>query len=455
MKAPPLKLALLAALVLVLLLPVARVTSLVRERQARGAEVRREIASSWGEAQALIGPVLTVPIRLGPIPAKEGPIYRRDLLHLLPEDLRWQGTLAPHELYRGIFEVIVYEGSLRAEGSFRLPRATDLPDGVFAVDWDQAALALGLSDSRGIQERLALRWAGSPLAFLPGTGDAGFLEQGVHAPLPALAPAGDAIPFLLEVDLRGTESLSLAPLGQLTRVDLASTWPDPSFGGAFLPDRRRIGEDGFAASWAVPWFGRSFPQQWRRGEHLDEEVRRTLLGAAFGVSLARPANGYLQTERSVKYAALFLVLTFTTCFLFELLSPVRLHPLQYLLVGAALCLFYLLLLALSEHFGFAAAYLAASFAIVTLVAGYARSVLASRRRAAVLGACLSALYGYLFALLRAQDYALILGTIGLFAALAAVMFLTRRLDWYTLRFAGEEPQRPPPPSAPAAAVPRL
>jgi inner membrane protein len=204
--------------------------------------------------------------------------------------------------------------------------------------------------------------------------------------------------------------------------------------GAPLPRQRRVGPREFTATWEVPYFGRGFAQQWRSGETAAAELRRALPGAAFGVSLARPADPYQQTERAVKYAVLFIGLTFTTVFLLELLSPVRLHAVHYLLVGFALCLFYLLLLALAEHLGLGLAYLLAAGATAGLVTLYARAVLAGWSRAAVLGAALAGLYAWLYTLLRAEDYALLLGAGGLFAVLALVMFLTRRLDWGTLRF---------------------
>ena len=246
------------------------------------------------------------------------------------------------------------------------------------------------------------------------------------------------MPFSFELALRGSGDLRFQPAGMETRVELESPWPAPGFTGAFLPGERRIGETGFTASWKVPYYGRDYPQVWR-----DTDVEASALErSAFKVSLVLPANAYQQTERSVKYAALFIALTFATFFLLELLSPARLHAVQYLLVGFALCLFYVLLLALAEHLGFAPAYAVAAAATVGLIAAYCRSILGGLRWAGVMLACLTALYGYLFVVLRLEDYALLLGALGLFAVLALVMRLTRDLDWFTLQFHSREPPTP-------------
>ncbi|HXT20739.1 MAG TPA: cell envelope integrity protein CreD, partial [Thermoanaerobaculia bacterium] len=246
---------------------------------------------------------------------------------------------------------------------------------------------------------------------------------------------GNRIPFSLTLAVRGSEALHLLPLGDETTAELSSSWPHPSFAGAPLPRTRTADSThGFTASWSVPYFGRMYPQRWR-GDQIDAAMLGAQLeDSKFGVTLLRPADPYQQTERAVKYAVLFILLTFTTVFVLELLSPVRLHPMQYLLVGAALCLFYLLLLALAEHLGMGRAYAVATAATVSLVTLYTRAVLAGWARAVAVGAVLAGLYGWLYTVLRAEDYALLLGALGLFATLAVVMFLTRRLDWATLRF---------------------
>jgi inner membrane protein len=422
-----LKLVVLGGLGLVLLIPVAQLLGLVRERRERQEEVRRELAALWGGEQTVGAVVVAVPLKSSGA--------AREWLCFLPAEVRWQGTLQPESRRRGIFEVTLYEAKLTATGWFRRPDPSLLGVAAERVDWDAAVAVLAVSDPRGLSGRPVLRWQGRERTVLPGVGPVAGARGGVQAPLGAGALAAEQIPFGVDLVLRGSEQLRVLPLGELTHAELAARWADPGFVGAPLPTSRQVGADGFRAIWDVPYYGRGFAQQWRSGEVQPERFwEDPTTGGAFGVSLVRPANPYQQTERAVKYAVLFIALTFTTVFLLELLSPVRLHPIHYLLVGFALCLFYLLLLALAEHLGLGAAYAIAAGAVVALVTLYARSVLAGRGRAAVLGAALASLYGWLYTLLRAEDYSLLLGACGLFAVLAAVMFLTRRLDWATLRY---------------------
>ncbi len=450
------KLSMLALLVLLLLIPVARVTGLVRERMSRQQEVAWEIAATWGGAQALLGPIVAVPYtvteervtveesgrRTAESTVQRTETFTRDrVLYALPSEVEWQARIEPEIRSRGLFEVVVYEARLAVAGAFARPALVDSAH--TRVHWERAVLFLGVPDVRGLQRRARLAWGGREFDFLPGTGGGvELLPTGVHAPLPAewgAAAPGERVPFSFELALRGSGDLSFLPAGEETRVEMSSPWPSPGFGGAFLPGEREIGPDGFTASWSVPYFGRSYGQSWS-----DAAVDHgQLAGSAFGVSLVLPADAYQQTERAVKYAVLFILLTFGTFFLLELLSPERLHAMHYLLVGFALCVFYVLLLAVGEHLGFTAAYALAAAATAGLIAGYSRSILAGRGRAAVVLGALAALYGFLYVLLRLEDYALLLGAVGLFVALAVLMVLTRHLDWRSLTF------RPRPGRAPA------
>ena len=440
------KLATLALLVVVLLIPVVRVTLLIRERMGRQAEVEDEIARTWGGRQTLLGPIVAVPHTVtvehvtveerGGVPgAPNRSVQRtekveRHVLHALPEEVSWQARVEPEIRYRGLFEVVVYEARLTVTGVFERPSIEPRPGE--RVLWERAVLVLGVPDVRGLQQRARLSWGDREVEFLPGAGPSELVGSGIHAPLPdwSQAAAGERVPFSFELVLRGSGNLSFLPAGEETRVEMSSPWPSPGFGGAFLPAEREIGPDGFTASWRVPYFGRDYGQTWSD----QEVVYGQLYGSAFGVSLVLPADAYQQTERSVKYAVLFILLTFGTLFLLELASPRRLHAMHYLLVGFALCVFYVLLLALGEHLGFTAAYVLAAAATAGLIAGYSRSILASRGGAAVVLGALAGLYAFLYVLLRLEDYALLLGAAGLFAALAVLMRFTRHLDWSSLTF---------------------
>lgn len=443
-----LKMVVIGVLMLALMVPLFMVGNLVSERQQRHDAVTREVASTWGNSQTLGGPVLVVPYH----------VYSRDdkgrLLtwtynaYFLPEALKAAGRIVPEQRSRGIFDVVVYRADLRLSGTFQRPSFTawDIPDG--DVLWDQAYLAIGIPDMRGIRRGVQLTWAGKVLDLSPGGGVEGLWASGLRVPISGLAqaPAGETWDFGFDLMLNGSQALTFLPFGKQTTVALRSEWPSPSFGGAFLPESRRVTKNGFEATWNVPYFGRSYPQQWRSADAEKVAPQQVVDSSAFGVQLFLPVDIYQKTERSVKYGILFILLTFLTFFLYEIFSPFSLHPMQYLLVGSALCLFYVLLLSISEHVPFGPSYIIASAATIGLITGYAAAILRGRLRALGVGAALIGLYGYLYVLLQAEDYALLLGSIGLFLILALVMYITRRLDWYTPRnlpmIPGTEPETP-------------
>jgi inner membrane protein len=276
--------------------------------------------------------------------------------------------------------------------------------------------------------------------FAPGLGDFGGAGSGIHAALKgrmggAAEVRGAGKPegregksaFSFTLSLNGSLGTFFAPLGRGTKVTLTSNWSDPSFQGNWLPTERDVRADGFVARWSIASLGRNYPQRSNSPSPGLEEMEKS----KFGVNLLIPVDVYRMSERSVKYEALFLLLTFLALWMFEVLSNRRVHSLQYLLVGAAMCLFYLLLLSVSEHVGFLRAYLLASLSVVALITAYSAAVLHGARRALVVGGVVAALYFYLYILLNNEDYALLIGSVGLFAVLATVMYLTRKIDWTT------------------------
>ncbi len=434
-----LRLIVIGFLVLVLLIPLAMVRSTIGERAGRRAEVIQEVSALWGQAQEIGGPLLVLPFDV-PIKDANGKIERyRQRAFYLPAELVVRGEIEPERRQRGIFETVVYRTRLHLEGNFEKPDLAALGIPAGEARWEEAFVSFGVPDLRGLTSALSIDWDGRKVELEPGPGAADLWRSGIHAPLSGLAelPEGKTMPFRLELPLQGSEHLQVLPLGRATRVELSSSWPDPSFRGAYLPAKREVSEAGFRAEWQVSEFGRGFPQAWRSGDADHSTFRDAVASSSLGVGLFLPADGYQKSDRALKYGLLFLVLTFASCFFFEVFHPVRLHPVQYLFVGAALCLFYLLLLALSEHFGFGLAYTAASAGTVALIGGYSRAILKARSRAALLTGALAALYGYLWVLLRSEDYALLLGATALFVLLGVAMFLTRRVDWYAGKTAEE------------------
>lgn len=427
-----LKMLAIGLLILALGIPLMMVRGQISERQQRRDSVVSEVSSTWGNAQTLGGPVLTVPYQVHSRDDKGKVVSTSTYLaYFLPETLKVDGRLFPELRRRGIFEVAVYRADLHVSGIFQRPSFAEWEIPEKDVLWDKAWLSIGVPDMRGIRRNVRLVWAGRALQFAPGGGVTGLWSTGLRVPVPGLGLERQTYSFAFDLALRGSQQLCFLPFGKQSTVALRSSWPDPSFSGGFLPESRSVTSKGFEAAWSVPYFGRSYPQQWREGEQEQLVPGNALQESAFGVELYQPVDVYQKTERSVKYGMLFLVLTFLAFFLFEVFSPVALHPMHYLLVGSALCLFYVLLLSISEHIPFAAAYGIASAGILVLISGYSLAILDGKRRALAMSGMLVILYGYLYVLLQAEDYALLLGSIGLFVILALVMFLTRKVDWYS------------------------
>jgi inner membrane protein len=427
------KLLTMGGLILVLLIPLAMVRSLIAEREGRRTQAVEQVAENWGASQTLAGPVLTIPFRTSQ--------YSRAEAKFLPETLNIEARLLPERRSRGIFEAVLYRAHFAVTGTFRPDFAAWNAKPKDAL-WDEASLAIGLTDLRGLRRAGDFLWQGRALKLTPSGGEPGLWDSGLRTPAAGLNAATREAAFAFALDVDGSGNLWFLPAGRQTTVTVSSPWPDPSFSGSFLPESHRVGPDGFTARWSVSYFGRTYPQQWR-AEGEGQPAENVVRCSRFGLSLFLPADSYQMTERAQKYAILFLLLTFITFFLYELWSPVAIHPVQQLLVGAALCIFYLLLLSISEHLPFGPSYAVAAAATILLITGYAMAILGGRGRALLLGLILTVLYGFLYVLLQAEDYALLLGSIGLFAILALVMFLTRRVNWRNPR---EQPAAPPAPA---------
>lgn len=428
-----LKFILLGFLWLALLLPLSQLRSVVEERTRFAEGAVEEIGQSWGGRQMVAGPFLLVPVQRTKLVNEKITQTSTEWLTFLPENLDIDGSVATEIRHRGIFDAAVYRGDLRIKGTFQRPDpGAVVPLERAEVQWQDATLAFAVSDLRGLRSKLELDWNGRKLALAPiSSGRIDLPTLGVKVPLDP--PNGGLFHFSLALGLNGSGQLSFLPIGKETVVSLASAWRTPSFSGAFLPDQRTIDHQGFRANWSIPFFARSFPQAF--GGSYDTNH---LFGSAFGVDLLLPVDTYQKSDRSLKYGGLFVLLTFLTFLLFEIFEGRRLHAIQYLLVGFAMSIFYLLLLSLGEHLPFRLAYVIAAVAVTLLISGYARAILGSRRGSAGLFAILTLLYTFLCVLLESEDYALLVGSLALFGVLSLVMYLTRHIDW-----SGNGPVPPP------------
>ena len=459
-----LKLLSVGILLLLLLIPSSMVENLITERAGNRDTATEEISAQWGGSQLLLGPVLVLPYMA--FETNDGHTTKvRRFLCLLPDTLNSTGTLEPERRHRGIYEAVVYRAKLRVQGVFQAPPLADMGVAPGAVRWSEAFVALGISDLKGIRSGLLLNWDGQPRNFEPGVPDGEVLPAGT-APtvstqvntvvqergryskvqmgdedggpgaaangLSALVPVADEKAltqrhtFAFDLDLNGSTGLLQAPLGRQTTLHLSAPWADPSFIGAFLPVQRTLGPQQFTADWRVFHLNRNYPQHWRTSE-----TRPDVDASTFGVRLLVPVNEYQKTMRAAKYAVLPLALTFLVFFFVEILNRRRIHPFQYLLVGLALVIFYVLLLALSEHLPFDVAYGVSALTIVGLVSAYAAASFRQRRLTAATAGVLTLVYSFIFVVLQLQDYALLVGSLGLVVVLAAVMFLSRNINWYS------------------------
>jgi len=411
----------LAFLSILLLIPLSNLGDLVGERRGLRFKAASSIASGWGGRQTLLGPILVLALDCPWTDDKGRTGVAQQIATRLPAKFSVEGELATEVRRRGLHVVPVYRARLRTAFEFTAPTAALLESQCTGAHLRAASVVFAVSDPRGIDRISPLATATSQIVWLPGTPLSGPWQQGVQAPLPPdlLGEGSRPLALAAEIDLRGSDRFALLPAGGETTVKLHADWPSPSFDGAFLPTSSALGAAGFDAAWAVSELARPLPSIF----HGDPPVE--LQESAFGFTWFQPADGYLMTERSLKYGFLFVVLTFLVFFFFESTCERRLQPLQYGLIGGALCIFYLLLLSLSERAGFTPAYLAAAAATTLQIALYARALLGNARRAAVLGAILTALYSGLFLLIGLEETALLVGSVALFALLTLAMWLTR------------------------------
>lgn len=411
----------IAAISLVLMIPAFMMYGLIHERESTRNRAVREVSEKWGGSQTIAGPVLSVPFMSYHKDENGSVVSRMQFAHFLPDELNIDGVMQPEIRNRGLYQVVLYGSKLHLSGRFSVPDMSGLPVAKDQILWKDAFISFGISDMKGIRDNLVLKWNGAAMSVNPGIPSNDVLASGVSAPI-SLAGSNQSHTFSIDINLNGAQELNFIPVGKENTVSLASKWSTPSFQGNFLPETRSIGKDGFTAQWKVLQLNRNYPQKWVGNPHQ-------LASSAFGVNLVKPVDGYQKTMRTTKYALMFVVLTFAAFFVIELLNNKYVHPIQYFLVGLALIIFYTLLLSLSEHISFQASYLAATLSTVILIGAYCKSLFNSKRLAAVITALISGLYGFLYILLQLEDYALLMGSVGLFVVLAIFMYLTRKIEW--------------------------
>lgn len=431
------KSAIIGALILLLLIPTTLIQNLVAERQQRQQEAVSEVDDHWAGPQTVTGVVIGIPY-FDSIADNGARQSVKRWAYFLPDRLDIRTHLVPEKRYRGIYPVVVYVAEIEVKASYSKLHLSDLGFAPGDMLWKEATVFFDLSNVQGLNEDPVMHWtstdAGSgsgDLLLTTGKVNTDQFKNPLSASLPdAVVSAAEhnlpakTLNFSSTIRLKGSGNLLFVPGGGETTISAASSWPDPSFTGSILPDLRSVRDSGFVADWKMTALNRKFPQQWKKDTY-------DLNSAAFGVSLVVPVDVYQQTTRSVKYAILVIVLTFTAFLLMEWVYNLAIHALQYVLVGFALCIFYTLLLSLAEYVGFNKAYMLAAIATIGLIAWYVGSLLRSAKTALSIVLILAVQYVFIFILIQSQDYALLMGSIGLFVILAIVMYFSRKIQWET------------------------
>jgi inner membrane protein len=418
------KMGFILLLTLLLLLPMAWVRGLIAERQGLQDSVKDDIALAWGGRQRVTGPLLAIPYEKTTNALPE-PLTERHVLFVTPEDLAIHTDIDTETRYKGIFNTVVYTASGTLSGSFDLGVIPQRADVKYLLE--EAVLLVGLSDPSSIVQKVDCKWQGQESKAVPGIKHHAFVSNGFHCAA-ALGPEPGSYSFQVNFSFRGSSELHFLPTGKNSSISAAADWPSPSFSGKNLPLERNISSTGFTARWGASEYNRPFPAFW-----ADSEYKDVMNQGLFGLALLQPADHYQKNMRTAKYAFLVIALSFLAFFLFEILLKARIHPVQYIMIGFSLAIFYALLLSFSEHIGFDWAYLASFAAVLLLIAPYTYSILKRARPVWLISGLFTMLYGYIFVILQLEDYALLAGSLGLFAILAAVMLLSRKIDWYNIQ----------------------
>jgi inner membrane protein len=406
-----------------LMIPMYWIQSLIEDRENLQKNVEQEVANSWGQEQLIRGPVLCIPFEeTTMIDGK--PYTDNHLLFLTPDDLSIQANANSETRTKGIFNTVVFTSDNTITGSFNLetiPKSTNI-----RYRFNDAVMITGITDQTAITNKIETKWNGSASKTIPGTKHAGFASAGFHCATP-INPEQEKFSFSQQFTARGSTAIRYLPSGKNSDIDIKSNWNSPSFTGRNLPQQREITDKGFTAHWDASEYNRPFPDFWRDAEYQFDSNT-----GVFGVKLYQTADFYQKNMRSVKYAFLVITLSFLVFFFYEMLLKIKIHPIQYIMIGLSLAIFYALLISFTEHIGFNQAYLISAVAVIGLIAFYAYAIIRKTKLIVLLTGLFSMLYAYIFILLQLEDYALLAGCIGMFAILASVMTMSRRVNWYEI-----------------------
>lgn len=424
------KIGIIAALTILLLIPLSMIKSLIEERKTTSEDTIERVTGQWCAAQQVVGPTLNVVEYLKTTEVSTDgtkKTYYKDVnKKVLPKKLNIKADIKSETRKKGLYQISLYTAPIEIEGTFGL--SNELKNNI--NDIKQVSVQFALSDLKGITDEMKINIDGKDFELKPN--GCGLLNE--TSQLSAVLKLSDIsdldnIPFHMKLCIKGSQSLKFAPIGEVTNVELSSNATTPSFVGNFLPESSNITDKGFNCNWKISYLNRSYPQEFTDVKYIFDGVRNSM----FGVDLLIPVQHYQQSLRCTKYAMLFIMLTFAVFFFVEHIQRKNIHPIQYLLVGLALTLFYSLLISLSEHIGFTPAYVVASLMTITMLTLYTATVLGIKKTACYIGGILTILYVYIFILIQMETYALVAGSLGLFFILAGIMYLSQKVDWNKTR----------------------
>lgn len=425
------KLLIITVLILLLLIPSMMIKDLILEREQVQENAISEVSFKWGEGQTISGPFISIPYdRYIKKFNEKNAIYEivkvKEWIHFLPENLIINGNISPEKRYRGIFEVVLYESEFEMSGNFKSFNFDQFDIDPKNIHLDKATLHLGISDLKGIENQITLTWNQEKISFNSGTVTNDVIYAGINLNVPIVKDSSRDYSFSTSIKLKGSQYLYFTPVGKTSNINISSNWSTPSFTGTYLPDSRQIDQDGFEANWNIFHLNRNYPQAWLSSQHKVEN-------SSFGINLLLPVDNYKKSYRVAKYSILFLVLTFTTFFFIEVMKNVFIHPIQYLLVGFALIIFYSLLLSFSEHINFNLSYIIASIITLLIITLYVKAITKNKEISIMICLILTLLYSFIFTIIQLEDYALLVGNIGMFIILSIVMYTSSKIDWANIK----------------------
>ncbi|MCQ2973768.1 MAG: cell envelope integrity protein CreD [Bacteroidales bacterium] len=423
------KIVLIGVIILLLLIPKTMISFMIDEREETANSAIQKVCEEWSKSQLIIGPTLKYGVVENRIinEDKEGKqIYKNIIVdyELLPENLEIEGDINCENLKRGIYDIITYNSKLDINGYFIFPQEEYVK--LKNANQNKIKIDFAISDLKGISEEIEIEIANKKIKLIPsGKGISLYTNELSGEINSDIITPNQKIPFKLMVKIKGSQSINFAPIGKTTKVKINSKYQTPSFFGNILPTKRTVNKNGFSCEWNALYINRDYPQIMEKNYSFTEEINESI----FGVELIMPVQHYQKTTRCVKYAMLFLILTFATFFFIEIIQKKNVHPIQYLLVGLALILFYSLLLSFSEHLGFGLAYLISSAMTIIMLTLYTIGILKIKKTAYYVGGILALLYGYIYILIQMETYALLAGSVGLFVILGIIMYFSQKINW--------------------------